>query len=313
MYNSFLNSFLRIFYSSFPLKELKIKSNNNSWITPGISISCKHKRDLYLLYRNSNDEALKNRYRLYCKILKDVIREAKKQHYNRQVLNSSNKIRTMWDITKSVTGKSTKIDTIQELKVNGNVISSSQDIADSLNNFFLSVVENNTFKINNSPLDYLRQAFHHPFPSIKYHAVTSSEITKIIKSLITKGSHGYDEISVKILKLSSPFIISPLTYISNKMLSSGIFPDRLKYAEIKPLFKDGCKNDPSNYRPISLLTSFSKIFEKIIWSRLNQHAYDNNILVNEQFGFRLQSSTTKASYVLYNEILEALNKKKIVG
>jgi hypothetical protein len=93
------------------------------------------------------------------------------------------------------------------------------------------------------------------------------------------------------------------------MLSSGIFSDWLKYAEIKPLFKDGCKNDPSNYRPISLLTSFSKFFENIIWSSLNQHVYDNDILVSEQFGFRLQSSTIKASYVLFNEILEALNKK----
>jgi hypothetical protein len=79
MYNSFLNTLLRIFYSSFPLKDLTIKCNNNSWITPGISISCKHERDLYLLYRKSNYEALKNYYRPYCNILKDVIREAKKE------------------------------------------------------------------------------------------------------------------------------------------------------------------------------------------------------------------------------------------
>jgi hypothetical protein len=61
---------------------------------------------------------------------------------------------------------------------------------------------NNNFKINNKPLDYLQQAFNHPFPSIKYYAVTSSEISKIIKSLLTKGSYGYDKISVKILKFS---------------------------------------------------------------------------------------------------------------
>jgi hypothetical protein len=97
------------------------------------------------------------------------------------------------------------------------------------------------------------------------------------------------------------------------MLSTGIFLDRLKYAEIKFCRKGGCENDPSNYRPISLLTSFSKIFEKIILSRLNQHIYDHNIIVSEQFRFRRQSSTTKASYVLFNEILEALNKQKIVG
>jgi hypothetical protein len=72
--------------------------------------------------------------------------------------------------------------------------------------------------------------------------------SEIIKTLTTKGSHGYDEISVKILKISSPFIISP---------------QRLKYAEIKPLFMGGCKNDPSNYRPISLLTSFSKTLRRL--------------------------------------------------
>jgi hypothetical protein len=91
----------------------------------------------------------------------------------------------------------------------------------------------------------------------------SSEISKIIKSLIIKSSHVYDEISVKVLKINSQFIISSLTYISNKMLSFGILPDSLiKYAEIQPLFTGGCKNDPSNYRPISLLTSFSKTFEE---------------------------------------------------
>jgi hypothetical protein len=135
----------------------------------------------------------------------------------------------------------------------------------------------------------------------------------IIKSLKTKRSNGYDEISVEVLKISSPFIISPLTYISNKMLSTGIIPDRLKYAEIKPYCKDGCENESSNYRPISLLTSFSKILENIILSRLNQPICDYNIIASEQFGFRRQSSTTKASYVLFSEILEALNKQKIVG
>jgi hypothetical protein len=135
----------------------------------------------------------------------------------------------------------------------------------------------------------------------------------IVCYLKTKRLYGYDEISVEVLKISSPFIISPLTYISNKMLSIGIFPESLKYAEIKPCFKGGCENEPSNYRPISLLTSFSKIPEKIILSRLNQHICDHNIIANEDFGFRRQSSTTEASYALLNEILEALNKQKIVG
>ena len=64
------------------------------------------------------------------------------------------------------------------------------------------------------------------------------------------------------MKISAPCILSPLTFIFNKILSTGIFPDRLKFSEVKPLFKKGDKSEFSNYRPISLLTSFSKIIEK---------------------------------------------------
>ena len=88
--------------------------------------------------------------------------------------------------------------------------------------------------------------------------VTSKEIENVVKSLKPKGSHGYDEIPTKILKLSVPYILSPLTYLHN--ISTGTFPTRLKFAEIKPLHKKGEKSNISNYRPISLLTSFSKIF-----------------------------------------------------
>ena len=87
------------------------------------------------------------------------------------------------------------------------------------------------------------------------------EITEIIKSLRTKNTCGYDEISNRIIKLSAPFIISPPTYICNAVLSTGVFPDRLKYAIVKPIFKKGYKQEISNYRSISLLTSFSKIIE----------------------------------------------------
>jgi hypothetical protein len=86
------------------------------------------------------------------------------------------------------------------------------------------------------------------------------EIEKIIKSLKTKNTAGYDEISNRIIKLSAPFIISPLTYICNAVLSTGVFPDRLKYAIVKSVFKKGNKPEISNYRLISLLTFFSNFF-----------------------------------------------------
>jgi hypothetical protein len=98
--------------------------------------------------------------------------------------------------------------------------------------------------------------------------LSTEDIRYIIKSIYTKNSHGYDEISTKLLKLSSPFILSPLTHICNKSLALGIFLDHLKYSEIKPLFKKGDKHNISNYRPISVLTSFSKVLEKAVYIQL---------------------------------------------
>jgi len=128
-----------------------------------------------------------------------------------------------------------------------------------------------------------------------------------------KNSNDYDKISTKLLKFSSPFIHSPLTHICNKSLSLGIFPDRLKYSEIKPLFKKGDRHNISNYRPISILTSFSKVLEKAVHFQLYEHCRKHNILAGERFGFRNKLSTTDAIYKLINKILIALNKKIMVG
>jgi hypothetical protein len=73
-----------------------------------------------------------------------------------------------------------------------------------------------------------------------------------------------------------PYIISPFTYICNVSLAQGIFPDRLKYAVVEPIFKAGDKYEPINYRPISLLSSFSEVFEMLIYNRLYEHIRHNN-------------------------------------
>jgi len=92
-------------------------------------------------------------------------------------------------------------------------------------------------------------------------------------SFKSSNSCGYDEVPTKLLKLCSHFISSPLNYICNRTPFTGFFPDRLKYAIIRPLFKKGNKNYMSNNRPISILTSFSKLFEKVMQTRLlnNEH------------------------------------------
>ena len=112
----------------------------------------------------------------------------------------------------------------------------------------------------------MEQAFNKPYPSMEYKCTTTKEIEQIIKLIKTKNSYEYDEISTKIVKESCPFISAPINYICNKMLFCGVFPDRLKYAVIKPIHKYDDRCEVFKYRPVSLLTPYSIVGH--IWHNL---------------------------------------------
>jgi len=115
---------------------------------------------------------------------------------------------------------------------------------------------------------FMEQAFNNLYQSMECKCKTTKEIERIIKSLKAKNSYRYDEISTKILKISGPFVSSPLNYISNKMLFWGVCPDRSKYTIMKLLHKNYDRCGVSNYRPVSLLISFSKILEMVMQRRI---------------------------------------------
>ena len=94
---------------------------------------------------------------------------------------------------------------------------------------------------------------------------------------------------------------------------SGIFSDRMKFSIVQPTYKNGNKTNPTNYRPISLLTSFSKVFEKALHIKVTENLNTNNLLAENQFGFRKGTTTEDAIFKLTNEILKALNKKTLAG
>jgi hypothetical protein len=120
----------------------------------------------------------------------------------------------------------------------------------------------------------------------------------IIHSLKSKNSSYYDEVISKILKACSALINGPLAHICNHSLHTGTFPDCLKVSLVKPLYKKCDKTVMTNCRPISLLTTFCKVLEKVMYSKLSQHMHCNNILVPELFGFRKGIATEDASHKL---------------
>jgi len=105
MFNNFLNTYLKIFYHCFPFMKSHPNNVNKAWITTGIKISSQHKRDLYLLCRDTKHPKLRNYYTSYRRILTKVIKIAKKLYHNKLITNSNNKIKTMWNIVKTETQK----------------------------------------------------------------------------------------------------------------------------------------------------------------------------------------------------------------
>ena len=114
-----------------------------------------------------------------------------------------------------------------------------------------------------------------------------------------------------LLKAIKTEIIAALACIFNQSLNTGIFPEKLKVAKVIPIHKRGSWNDISNYRPISLLSSITKILEKLIFKQLSTYLNEHKLLYDSQYGFRAGHSTELASIKLIDRITQDLDKGKI--
>ena len=155
-------------------------------------------------------------------------------------------------------------------------------------------------------MDYRDNKNQHSFfitPSAPY------EVSDVINTLKTGKSIGPNSIPIKVLEILSPHISSPLSQIINESFLSGIFPEKMQLAKVIPLFKKGCPMMVSNYRPISLLSVFSKISEKLMYKRLYNFLELHKIVYILQFGFRASHSINHALISLTESIKNILDNK----
>ena len=147
--------------------------------------------------------------------------------------------------------------------------------------------------------------------SLYLEPATEKEIYKLVSSL-KKSSPGYDNLSATILQLSLPQICPLLTHICNLSLLEGIFPQEMKLENVIPLSKSGDHELFNSYRPVSILCTLSKVFEKIMYSRLTNYLDHYKVLFSYQFGFRKSHSTYMAFMVLIDKLTRALDDGKCV-
>ena len=264
----FHKNYKTIFDRCFPLK---VRETNyftrKKWLSFGLKNSIKIKNKLYVKYRKNPTADNHEKYKRYRNHLSSLMKSAEKQYYEDSFRKNKSNLRKSWGIIKSIIGKKSSKVNLQFM-VNNQLTSNAQSIANNFNNFFVNIGPNLKKHIPDSeidPLQYLSDidCMH----SIYLRGTNNEELTKIIKDLKDSGS-GYDEVTAKAVKDTFHIYLTPLVHLINLSLAQGIFPKELKIARVVPLYKSGDSRLIKNYRPVSVLPVFSKIFERIIHSRL---------------------------------------------
>ena len=184
-------------------------------------------------------------------------------------------------------------------------------IGNEFNEYFTNVPEaitKNIPRTQKSPLSYLRNSNSNSF---FISPCTTEDVSKVIQSLKNGKSSGTNSIPIKLLKTLHNPISSDLAVLINESFTTGVFPDRLKIAKVIPIFKKGLKTKTCNYRPISLLSIFSKIFEKLMQARLQTFLETCEVLFSMQFGFRSGHSTEHALVSLTENIKSSLDNNRL--
>jgi hypothetical protein len=286
------------------------------WISNELKERIKIKNNLYFKFKESNCNDDNLAYQNYRKVLGKDIDICHKKYFANLLDSRSNSIKNIWKTLNNITSynnknKSTIIDHITTK--NGSIHNKTK-IADEFNNFFVSVGKNLASVIPDSGMEFkgfLRDSLSQ---SIFLLPPTDNEVYNVIQSLNKSNSTGPDAISSKILQLSASIIAQPLTFIISKSFETGCFPSAFKIAKVTPIHKKGDADNIENYRPISLLNNMSKVFERIMYTRVNNFFNKFNILYEHQFGFRSGHSTIDALFSSMNMLsTENGNKNKILG
>ena len=297
----------------------------NPWITPGIIASVKKKEFHYKQWKKSintlnllGDFELYTIYTNFRRELKNIIRSAKKSYYCKKFSKVSGNMKKTWALINELRGKANS-GIKASFVIDGELVKDKRLISNGFNMFFSSVAKKLNAKLCSS-----RPTGNDPSPgnnqykkffnkrvlgSIFLAPCDNEEIEKIIKSFQNDKA---SDISILILKKCAPSVSKHLAGFINRCMESGTFPNFLKIGKITPVFKKGDSQIFDNYRPISILPIFGKIFEKILYSRLYSFFVSQSVIYDKQFGFRSNHSTAHAINYSINKILKNMEEKNHV-
>ena len=278
----FLQTLSEIYCQNFPLikKTISNKRCNKPWLTSGLIQSIKTKSKYFKLYKQGIiTKEFNNSYK---NLLNSLVRKSKQNYYKIRFRDSAGNIKKTWSNIREIMSNSKNKKSVKSIIINSAIVNDPNLIADHFNEYFTTIaasLEQNIPQTNISPLHYVKGS---NINSLFLSPVTFLECSNIIGKLKPTGQDTNDP-SIRVWKEAKEALAVPISNLINECFSVGEFPYCLKHAIVTPIHKSGLSTDLNNFRPIAVLLILSKIFEKLIYSRLVNFALKNKILSPNHF------------------------------
>lgn len=312
-FSSFVDDFKSCVDKCAPLrkltrKERKLKSK--PWMSRGILISIQTKQKMYRSHFHLGNDFQVSHYKAYSRLLSHITEKAKQRHYRKIFSDSKTDISKTWKAIKSLLhSKKNNSQFPEQIKQSGLTISDPEQICATFNNYFSTIGSTLSEKFDKHGHHFKTYLQNPISSSIYFTHATANEITVILAEMKSEKACGHDNIPIRFVKPVSDILSSLIAKFYNASVDLSLYPTPLKIAKVTPIFKSGEKYSISNYRPISVLSCFAIIFEKLLLTRLTNFLDKHNIIQPLQFGFRRSHSTTHAMLDMIAKIYEACEKR----
>ena len=310
-FNKLHNKLCSIIDTYVPEKRRKINTKKvvqDPWITKGILTSLNKQRKLYLQMLDLKTETSTNKYKAYRNKLKGIVRKSRITYLHHKCAEFRQDSKRLWQLVNTLIGKETnKTHVIESIRSGSLLKYDPYSITNTFCEFFATVGEKyaEKFKTKGDETTTYLDKIERNDKTLFLHPCTQNEVETLIQNLPHKKSSGHDNISNILLKKISQNIKCPLSIIFNKSMLQGKFPEAMKLADISPLYKSKDQNECTNYRPISLLLTISKLLEKIMYKRTYNFLEQTGQLYNSQYGFRTGHSCENAISELLAETIKS--------
>ena len=295
-----------------PIKRVKLRQNFKPGLTTDTLKTIKARNSAKRAFTKDKSLEKSNQYKILRNRALKMVRQDYQSHMQKKFgnLSSVTSVTNLWKATKHILN-ATRTEEIK-LKTERGVVSDQLEVANQLNVSFLNKVSMIKNSIPQVPQE-LNENTSVTSVTYELRPVSESVIKRAILNLKTTSSTGLDGLNTKLLKCAADILTTPLTFIVNTSILTGVFPKNWKHSQVVPLHKKGSKLEATNYRPVSLLPVSSKVLEVVVKEQIYKFCEHHTLIPDSQHGFRIGRSTTTALVSLHDHLQLSLAEGSFVG